>query len=296
MRKTARLLMVSHSTISRWIHSPERTKYIRQSRLPLKGDAIVDIVRCTIKADPFASVVALKHKIAETLGITVSKELVRIAIKKQGLTRKLAYFYGAPKTLPEKTTEFLRRRQAFSDQGRKFASIDETSFGRNGDLARGYETRGKKLHVERKPASVKTLSVVACCTEEGWTNVTERPGSFDSKTFANFVDSLNLRPGTVVPVDNVSFHHSQIVLDAFKRKQLDGLFVPPYSPWFNPIEMCFSLVKRAYYKTTQIEESFRRVKGEPLRTFSINARGARSDVDETRADARRSRQIFFTHM
>jgi transposase len=34
------------------------------------------------------------------------------------------------------------------------------------------------------------------------------------------------------------------------------LFTPPYSPWFNPIEGVFSIVKRHYYKHGNINAAF----------------------------------------
>ena len=43
LRKTAKLLQVSHSTISRWINNPIRKKYT--TKRVLKADLIVDIIQ-----------------------------------------------------------------------------------------------------------------------------------------------------------------------------------------------------------------------------------------------------------
>jgi MoxR-like ATPase len=58
------------------------------------------------------------------LGINVSRELVRIAIQRIGLSKKKAKFHGCPKTLPEKVAKFLEDRWRFIDQGRSFVSLD----------------------------------------------------------------------------------------------------------------------------------------------------------------------------
>ena len=41
-----------------------------------------------------------------------------------------------------------------------------------------------------------------------------------------------------------SIHKGDEVNNVFKEKGFIKLYVPPYSPWFNPIEGCFSIVKR----------------------------------------------------
>ena len=49
-------------------------------------------------------------------------------------------------------------------------------------------------------------------------------------------------------MDNVSFHKSKRVAKIIEDSQNKILFIPPYSPDFNPIEEVFSKMK-AYIKT-----------------------------------------------
>jgi transposase len=66
---------------------------------------------------------------------------------------------------------------------------------------------------------------------------------------------LALPPRTVLLLDNVRFHHSAESRVAAAEKGFDLLFVPvpPYSPWFNPIETVFSVIKRHYYQNHDAE-------------------------------------------
>ena len=57
-------------------------------------------------------------------------------------------------------------------------------------------------------------------------------------------------------MDNASIHKGDAVANVFREKGFIRLYVPPYSPWFNPIEGCFSLVKRRYPVTQSIRQSF----------------------------------------
>jgi transposase len=52
-----------------------------------------------------------------------------------------------------------------------------------------------------------------------------------------------LRAGDVVVRDNLSSHKGERVRQAIERQGARLLFLPPYSPDFNPIEMAFAKVK-----------------------------------------------------
>lgn len=52
-----------------------------------------------------------------------------------------------------------------------------------------------------------------------------------------------LSPGDVVIMDNVAFHKSKKVERLVKNRGAWLLFLPPYSPDLNPIEMAYSKLK-----------------------------------------------------
>jgi transposase len=174
LRKTARLCQVSHSTISRWINNPIKKLYTKPNKI-YKSIQIIDIIKLSIINDPFISILKLKELISDTLKINVSKELIRIAIKRQGFTKKVARFYGEPITLPEKTRIFLELRNKYIDENKIFVSIDalrttsrfarvETSFGRNGTISKGYSKKGNKLFIKKQKPRITTTSVIAAFT------------------------------------------------------------------------------------------------------------------------------------
>ena len=49
-------------------------------------------------------------------------------------------------------------------------------------------------------------------------------------------------------MDNLSVHRSRSTLSVMKEQQFEVIFNPPYSPFANPIEECFSVVKHDYKK------------------------------------------------
>ena len=64
-----------------------------------------------------------------------------------------------------------------------------------------------------------------------------------------------LRPGQIVVADNLSSHKSNHVLELLRSQGNDLIFLPPYSPDLNPIEMAFSklktLIRKAAARTYQ---------------------------------------------
>ena len=52
-----------------------------------------------------------------------------------------------------------------------------------------------------------------------------------------------LKPGTVVILDNLSTHKSPRAAEALRQRRSWFLFLPPYSPDLNPIELAFAKLK-----------------------------------------------------
>jgi len=277
LRKTAMVLMVGHTTIARWLKTPNKQQYTRRTNKVYKSDVIVGFLKTVIQCDPFVSLKLLQEKIKVCLGVSVSKELVRTAIARLGLTKKKARFYGKSQNQEARTREFLQKRQQFQEQNRMFVSIDETSFGRNGIEIKGYAPRGVKLHIQRIPERTVTTSAVCCVSNDGIISYATKQGSYNTDSFVSFIESLNLQEKTVVLMDNVSFHKSRKVSHVFQERNVEVLFTPPYSPWFNPIELCFSIVKRDYYKNGSISKAFETLSSQHCIAFfdkSLNCYGA----------------------
>lgn len=254
LRKTALLLNISHSTVARWLKQSDKRSY---SRCSLKTDQIIELIRTTIEHNPFSSLTSLRELIKTVLNIEVSKELIRIVIKRCNFSSKKARFYGEPKDLDIKTTEFIETRDLFLKQNYQFVSIDETSFGRSGQIVKGYSKVGKRLFVRKKTPRMTTVSSIACVSKDGLIAKKSVTGCFNTERFLEFLKDLNLSKGTVILLDNVRFHHSKVVKEYASLQEWILLFVPPYSPWYNPIEFCFSIIKRDFYKYQDIENAYR---------------------------------------
>ncbi|CEP06802.1 hypothetical protein [Parasitella parasitica] len=54
----------------------------------------------------------------------------------------------------------------------------------------------------------------------------------------------NDKKGMFIVLDNCRIHHSAFVVDAINKRGYKPLFMPPYSPFLNPIEECWSKMKK----------------------------------------------------
>ena len=271
LRKTAMVLQVSHMTISRWISAPERKKYIRKN--VSHSNLIVETIKHAIIANPFITANQLQNIIKCNFNFTVSKQLLRTSIRNLNFTKKKARFFGKPKDLEEKINQFINLRNELKTQGRDFVSLDETSFGRNGKVKYGYSLRGEQLKIQKNnPRMTTTTSIaIASCTHILARH--EIKGSYNTDLFCKFLCSLDLKPKTVILLDNVRFHHSKIAKEIANIKDWYLLFVPPYSPRFNPIEGIFSIVKRHFYKDNTIDESYKMVQNFHCEAFFKKSMG-----------------------
>ncbi len=71
-------------------------------------------------------------------------------------------------------------------------------------------------------------------------------GAMDGAAFAAYVEKVlvpELAPGTVVILDNLATHKNTQAAKAMREAGWWFLFLPPYSPDLNPIEMAFSKLK-----------------------------------------------------
>ena len=90
------------------------------------------------------------------------------------------------------------------------------------------------------------VSVVGAIRLAGVVTAMIVDGAFDGEAFTAFTTAFlapALKPGDVVVMDNLASHKLQAVIQAIEAVGARVLFLPPYSPDYNPIEMCWSKVK-----------------------------------------------------
>ena len=185
-----------------------------------------------------------------------------------------AKYYGVSKNGLALAKEFIRRRDQYIKDAHPIYSVDETGFGRfSYHHRKGWALVGKELRVKKDYARQTSVSVLACASADKWEQTREVKGGVNKPIFCEFIKSLDLPEGSVILLDNASIHKGDEVKAVFKEKGFIRLYVPPYSPWFNPIELCFSIVKKTFAMTQEIDRYFASVTQSHFKRFfekSIN--------------------------
>jgi transposase len=99
-------------------------------------------------------------------------------------------------------------------------------------------------------------------------------GSTNTKVFETYLREVlcpTLEEGQVVVMDNLSSHKGERVRKLIEGKGCELLYLPSYSPDFNPIEQAFSKLK-SYLREAcaRSHETLMEVIGEALRTISAS--------------------------
>lgn len=124
--------------------------------------------------------------------------------------------------------------------------IDETGTTTKMTRSRGRCLKGQRLRSKAPFGHWKTQTFVAGLRCDGLTApfVVNQP--MNRRIFETYVETQlapTLQKGDVVIMDNLSSHKGPKVEDAIRARGAWVLFLPPYSPDLNPIEMAFAKLK-----------------------------------------------------
>jgi transposase len=138
-----------------------------------------------------------------------------------------------------------RLRQAGLDPGR-LVFIDETWAKTNMTRLRGRALKGARLIARVPHGHWKTTTFLAAMRTTGLTAPLVVDGAINGAIFRAYVEQQlvpTLRPGDIVVMDNLSAHKVAGIREAIESAGAEVLYLPPYSPDFNPIETLFSKFK-----------------------------------------------------
>lgn len=135
--------------------------------------------------------------------------------------------------------------QRFMDPER-FVFLDETGASTNMIRRTGWAPRSERL-VDRTPhGHWKTTTFVAGLRSSGMIAPLVLSGPMNGRAFVAYVEQClapALTPGDVVVMDNLAAHKVAGVHEAIAAAGASVLYLPPYSPDLNPIEMAFAKLK-----------------------------------------------------
>jgi transposase len=92
----------------------------------------------------------------------------------------------------------------------------------------------------------ENVTLISSISSEGMGPSMSMEGSVNGEAFVLYIEHFlcpNLKPGQVVVMDNLQVHKTKRVRELIEGCSCQLVFLPSYSPDFNPIEEAFSKVK-----------------------------------------------------
>jgi len=132
--------------------------------------------------------------------------------------------------------------------------IDETWASTNMARRYGRAPRGQRLRAGVPHGRWKTITLVAGLRTSGVVAPFVLDGPINRAAFEAYIEKVlvpALRPGDVVILDNLSSHKGPRVRALIEAAGAKLLYLPPYSPDFNPIENAFAKLKALLRKAAE---------------------------------------------
>ena len=149
-----------------------------------------------------------------------------------------------------------RRRDAFARYVRsivaeRFVFVDECSTNISLSPIYARAPKGERARGKAPRNWGKNVSLVCAIDSGGVKPSMSVEGAVDTKAFESYVEHFlapTLKRGQIVVMDNLSVHKSKRVQRLIEGAGCELLFLPAYSPDFNPVEEAFSKVKGSLRK------------------------------------------------
>jgi transposase len=139
-----------------------------------------------------------------------------------------------------------RRKPFFNKALARLIFLDETSTNTKLTKRTGWSPKGERYKTHAPFGGWKTQTFIAGLRCHGLVAPWIVNAPMNTAVFETYIQTQlvpELSPGDVVILDNVAFHKSPRAEDLVRQCGAWLLFLPPYSPDLNPIEMAYSKLK-----------------------------------------------------
>ena len=257
IRQTARFMKVTPSTIHRWVHSSwwlscRSKKTYRYNRCDQKrrrpSDKVIIAIKSilSIETNQVKTYKEIRLMLIEEYKYKLSISSVqRYVTKHANFSRKRLSRKLHGKRSDEQLTTFLEKYDNIVSDGTVVVSVDECGFSEKNIPTYGYSPVGEKLSLPITTKGSWTNHTLALAiTSNGKYYHKEKVGSMKRVDFSSFINDLPFPKGSVILMDNCQIHKK--VEEMFIRKGYHPLFLPPYSPDLQPVEIAFSKIKNSF--------------------------------------------------
>ena len=110
----------------------------------------------------------------------------------------------------------------------------------------GYAPRGERLYLSVPRNRGRNTTLLSSMTTGGMGPSLAVEGATTARVFETYVEKVlvpSLRAGQIVVMDNLGAHRPKEIRELIEQQGCELLYLPAYSPDYNPIEEAFSKIK-----------------------------------------------------
>ena len=247
LRAAAAMLSCSAASIARWSKQLAPKYALPRPPAPRKMiDLYRQVIRRALLDDPCLTCVDLAALLRERNDLQVSRQLISITRRALGFRRVYCRVRGGTPR-EEQVQQFLA---AHAGLGASYVSLDEAGFDPRPRRSRVYALPGVRVvrRVPPGPAPRRLNLILAVEGGSGLKYSQVLQSSVRAADVASFLQAAPFASGSVVVLDNAAIHKTAAVRAAAAQKGYALLFLPPYSPELNPIELAFAQIKNTLYR------------------------------------------------
>lgn len=248
-REAARRYRISDAAAVRWLQAwrggrrePLAQGGDRRSRLPAHGPWLLAL----IAVEPDLTLAAVAERLLAEHAMRADAGMLSRFFTGHGISFKKSV-HASEQLRPDvvEAREQWRACQPILTRHR-LIFIDETGVTTNMTRRYGRAPRGQRVKGYAPNGHWKITTFVAGLTPDGIVAPLVIDEPMNRTIFTQYVRQFlvpELRPGDIVILDNLSSHKGSEAIALVEECDAKMLFLPPYSPDLNPIEMVFAKLK-----------------------------------------------------
>ncbi len=110
----------------------------------------------------------------------------------------------------------------------------------------GYAPKGERLYLSVPRSRGKNTTLLSSMTLSGMGPSLAVEGTTTARVFETYIEKVlvpTLHKGRIVVMDNLSAHRPKRIRELLESRGCELLYLPSYSPDYNPIEEAFAKIK-----------------------------------------------------
>ncbi|RHZ35801.1 IS630 family transposase [endosymbiont GvMRE of Glomus versiforme] len=260
-KELADIFEVNEKTIRNWKRENNEPKKKRGRKSKIRGTFLIDLIFSLWIENKTATQQEMANYISKKMGQKVSRYTILRTLKKYEITRKkLTNHYSEQAKHIRRISKFKKIIARLTHP--RILALDECSFHLNETPRYGYSHKSSRASYKKPGRQGDNNTLILCIqnvANKGVIHYELIEKGMKTKNFHNFLTNLQLLNNKkhYLLLDNLSVHRAKkscldlkltTIEELLKSKNIKPLYLPSYTPEFNPAELCFNFIRQQVEK------------------------------------------------